>query len=512
VLALVGLEIVRASLAGRISVRTWDVRLGVDFQIRRDVVGALNSLPVSYHQEGSVGSLVLKVNQHIPGFAGAVSELLGALSGLGYFVLAAIAMLRLDWRLTLAVLVVLPLPALIGVWAAREQAERERKLAERWSRLYSRFAEVMSGIVTVKACGAERREQLIFLDGVDRGNAIVARGVRRDAVTGGVRSVAAGLARLVAIGLGTILILRGDITLGTLMAFLAFVGGLVAPVQTLTSLYQTVRKTTVSFESILAILEADNAAQDRPTAIHAGRFTGHVRFESVRFSFRRGVPTLQDVSFEVPAGRTVALVGPSGVGKSTIAQLLQRLYAPESGRITIDGQDVAELTLASLRSQIGVVPQEPFLFNDTVLANLAYARPSASREEIESAARAANAHAFIQALPHGYDTVVGERGSRLSGGQRQRIAIARAMLQNPAILVLDEPTSALDPESERLVQEALGRLTRNRTTLLIAHRPETVAQADHIVVMAGGRIVEQGGHRELVAGQGAYAEFVATTG
>ena len=168
------------------------------------------------------------------------------------------------------------------------------------------------------------------------------------------------------------------------------------------------------------------------------------------------------------------------------------------------------MTLASLRSQIGVVPQEPFLFNDTVLANLAYARPSASREEIESAARAANEHAFIQALPHGYDTVVGERGSRLSGGQRQRIAIARAMLQNPAILVLDEPTSALDPESERLVQEALARLTRNRSTLLIAHRPETVAHADHIVVMAGGRIVEQGGHRELVAGQGAYAEFVAT--
>jgi ATP-binding cassette subfamily B protein len=509
VLALIGLEVVRAALAGRVSVRTWDVRLGIDFQVRRDVVGALNSLPVSYHQEGSVGSLVLKVNQHIPGFAGAVSELLGALAGLSYFGLAAVAMLRLDWRLTLAVLAVLPLPALIGVWAAREQTERERKLAERWSRLYSRFAEVMSGIVTVKACGAERREQLIFLDGVDRGNAIVARGVRRDAVTGGVRSVAAGLARLVAIGLGTVLILRGEITLGTLMAFLAFVGGLVTPVQTLTSLYQTIRKTTVSFESILTILEADHAAQDRPTAVHAGRLQGHVRFEHVRFSFRRGVPTLHDVSFEVPAGTTVAIVGPSGVGKSTIAQLLQRLYAPESGRITIDGHDVSELTLASLRSQIGVVPQEPFLFNDTVLANLAYARPSASREEIESAARAANAHAFIQALPHGYDTVVGERGSRLSGGQRQRIAIARAMLQNPAILVLDEPTSALDAESERLVQEALARLARNRTTLLIAHRLETVAKADHIVVMAEGRIVEQGRHHELATGRGAYAGMLA---
>ena len=191
VVALVGLEIVRAALAGRITVRTWDVRLGLDFEIRRDVVGALNRLPMSYHQEGSVGGLLLKVNQHIPGFAGAVSELLGALAGLGYFVLAAAAMLRLDWRLTVAVLAVLPLPALIGVWAAKEQADRERKLADRWSRLYSRFAEVMSGIVTVKACGAERREQLIFLDGVSRGNAIVARGVRRDAMTGGLRTVAA---------------------------------------------------------------------------------------------------------------------------------------------------------------------------------------------------------------------------------------------------------------------------------------------------------------------------------
>ena len=509
VVALVGLEIVRAALAGRISVRTWDVRLGVDFHVRRDVVGALNTLPMSYHQEGSVGSMVLKVNQHIPGFAAAVSELLGAMAGIAYFGLAALAMLRLDWRLTLAVLVVLPLPALIGVWAAREQTERERKLAERWSRLYSRFAEVMSGIVTVKACGAERREQLIFLDGVDRGNAIVARGVRRDAMTGGVRSVAAGLARLVAIGLGTVLILRGEITLGTLMAFLAFVGGLVTPVQTLTSLYQTIRKTTVSFESIHTILEADKAAQDQPTAIHAGRLRGHVRFEHVQFSFRRGMPTLHDVTFEVPAGETVALVGPSGVGKSTIAQLLQRLYVPEAGRITIDGQDVAELTLTSLRAQIGVVPQEPFLFNDTVLANLAYARPSASREEIEAAARAANAHGFIQALPNGYDTVVGERGSRLSGGQRQRIAIARAMLQNPAILVLDEPTSALDAESERLVQEALTRLAWNRTTLLIAHRLETVAQAHRIVVMANGRIVEQGSHDELRAARGTYAAMLA---
>jgi ABC-type multidrug transport system fused ATPase/permease subunit len=284
----------------------------------------------------------------------------------------------------------------------------------------------------------------------------------------------------------------------------------VSPVQTLTSLYQTIRKTMVSFESILTILEADTAAQDRPTAIHAGRLSGHVRFEEVRFSFRRGAPTLQDVTFEVLPGRTVAIVGPSGVGKSTIAQLLQRLYTPESGRITIDGQDVAELTLASLRSQIGVVPQEPFLFNDTVRANGAYARACASGVVFESAARAANAHAFIQALPHGYDTVVGERGSRLSGGQRQRIAIARAMLQNPAILVLDEPTSALDAESERLVQEALERLARNRTTLLIAHRPETVARADHIIVMADGRVVEQGTPAELRAARGAYAALWST--
>lgn len=509
VAALVALEILRAALAGRIGIRTWDVRLGVDFQVRRDVVGALNGLPMSYHQEGTVGATLLKVNHHIPGFAGAVSELLGALPGIAYFALAAIAMWRLDWRLTAAVLAVLPLPALIGVWAAREQTERERRLAERWARLYGRFAEVMSGILTVKACGAERREQLSFMDGVDRGNAIVARGIRRDAVTGGVRSVAAGLARLVAIGLGTVLILRGEITLGTLMAFLAFAGGLVVPVQTLTSLYQTIRKTAVSFESILAILEADNSVQDRPGAVHAGRLRGHVRFEGVRFGYRRGAPTLQDISFEIPAGQIVALVGPSGGGKSTLAQLLQRLYAPEAGRITVDGHDIAELALASLRTQIGVVPQEPFLFNDTVLANLAYARPSASREEIEMAARAANAHAFIQALPQGYDTVVGERGSRLSGGQRQRVAIARALLQDPAILILDEPTSALDPESERLVQQALARLMRGRTTLLIAHRLETVAAAQRIVVVVQGRVVEQGSHDELRAARGHYAALVA---
>jgi ATP-binding cassette subfamily B protein len=417
-------------------------------------------------------------------------------------------MWQLDWRLTIAVIVFAPLPAVIGAKAAPEQTQRERRLVERWSSIYSRFNEVLTGIVTVKSFAMEEAEQRRFLAGVREGLDIVRNGVRIDNRNGAIRSLAGTLARLAAIGLGGWLVWRNEITLGTLVAFLGYIGGLFGPVQGLTNTYQTLRKATVALETIYGILDAEDAVADPPNAIEARPLRGEVRFEELTFAYRAGTKVLEDVSLTIRPGETVALVGPSGSGKSTLVALLQRLYAPTSGRILVDGTDIRELAQRSLRKQLGVVLQDPHLFNDTVHANIAYGRPDATRSEVEAAAKAAHAHEFIESLPDGYDTVVKERGSRLSGGQRQRIAIARALLKDPPVLIFDEPTSALDTESETAIQDALRTLLKGRTSIIVAHRLSTVADADRIVVLRDGKIAEMGTHAELVTQSGHYARMV----
>jgi len=308
--------------------------------------------------------------------------------------------------------------------------------------------------------------------------------------------------------LGGWLVVRGELTVGSLLAFLGYVSGVFAPVQQIVDLYPTLRKAQVALGSVFEVLDAEEESPDVPDAKACPPIKGQIRFEQVSFEYRNGHKALDGLDVTVEAGETVALVGPSGSGKSTILQLLQRIHNPTSGRILIDGADLRSLRIATVRRQYGAVPQDVVLFNDSVAANISYGRPTATRDEVIAAAQAANAHGFIVDLAKGYDTPVGEGGRSLSGGQRQRIAIARAFLVDPAVLLLDEATAALDTESEQAVQEALRSLRHGRTTFIVAHRLNTVRDADRILVVSEGRVVGSGTHVELLANSPTYATLV----
>jgi len=507
--ALVLLELIRAGLQAWLGVLSWDVRLGVDYTVRERVMGKLNSLPMSFHQSETIGATMNRINAGIQGCVTAFCDTaFNLLPTLLYLVLSVTAMLRMEWHLALVVIVFAPVPAIIGAWAAPEQMQRERRLVERWNSIFGRFNEVLAGMMTVKGFAMEEEEKRRFLEGVRDGNEVVRRGVRTDNRTGTLRTLATTAARLVALALGGYFVYHGEMTVGTLVAFLGYIGGLFGPVQGLTNTYQTLRRATVSLEAIFKILDADDVVADSPGATDIRPLRGEVEFRNVSFGYQPGAAVLRNINLTARPGETIALIGPSGSGKSTLATLLQRFYRVTEGAITIDGVDIRDMTQHSLRSQIGVVFQDAHLFNDSVRANIAYGRPDASQEEIEAAAKAAQAHRFIMELPEGYNTGVLERGSRLSGGERQRIAIARALLKNPPILILDEATSALDAESEYLIQRALKALLRGRTAFVIAHRLSTVRDADRIVVIKDGAIAEAGNHSELLAAGGYYASLL----
>jgi ATP-binding cassette, subfamily B, bacterial len=510
--ALLGIELARSVVGAQSSILTWRVRLGVDYTVRERVLAKLTTATVDYHQAEGVGGTTNKVNQSIAAYVAAFADVaFNVLPTLAYLALSIVAMLRMEWRLALAVLLFTPLPALIGARAAGEQTDRERRLMERWTKLYSRLNEVLAGIRTVKLFAMEDAERRRFLDGQSEANDIVLRGVAIDARSGAVRAFAASLARLMAIGLGGWFVLTGRITLGALIAFLGYIGGLFGPVQGLTTTYQTLRKATVALEAIFDILDSDQEVPDLPGAEDVESVVGDVRFHNVTFAYPAAEPVVTSFNLHVRPGETVALVGPSGSGKTTLMNLLLRLHGLQSGSIAVDGRDIRSYTARSLRRQIAFVSQDIHLFNDTVRANIAYALPSATDEMIETAARSADAHEFILGLPGGYDTIIGDRGGRLSGGQRQRLALARALLKDSPVLVLDEATSALDAMSESVVQDALARLRNDRTTLVVAHRLSTVVDADRIVVLKDGALLAQGNHDQLLRECPYYASLVGAS-
>ena len=504
-LLLVGRELLDA--AGNRS--GWRARVGVQRALLDATVGRLHALPLSYHRSESVGATMTRLDRGVQGVGSAFAEVVFKLfPALVYLGLSAAMMARLNGVLTCAIMGLMVAPALIGVRAASRQTSRDHALLDRWRKIYARFNEVLGGIATVKSFAMEHEEKQRFMRQVDEANGLVLRGVTFDARVGALQNVLAGGARILVLAYGGYLTLTGRLSVGALLAFLGYLAGLTLPVQGLTGLYQTLRRAGVSLEAVFTILEAEDRVPDAAHAREASPLRGEVTFEGVGFGYRAGRPVLHELDLRVAPGETVALVGPSGGGKTTLMGLLLRLHDPERGTIRIDGADIREFTQRSLRRQIGVVLQDALLFDDTVAANIAYGRPDATPAEIEAAAQAANAHDFIEALPERYQTYVGERGGLLSTGQRQRIAIARALLKDPPIIVLDEATSALDAQAEADVQTALERLLEGRTTFVVAHRLSTVVHADRIVVLRDGRIAESGTHEALVRMGGHYAGLV----
>ena len=418
--------------------------------------------------------------------------------------IAVVFMASLEWRLTIFALACVPGISLVIAHSGERLRRLTREVQRKLGGLNSYLQERLSGIETVQLFGMEEREVARF-GGINEDN------YQENMRVAKVVSVLMPLVELIsAVGMVVLiyvagyLTIRGHLSLATLIAF-AYVGQrLGSKLALLGKIWLSGQQAAAAGDRIFEILDAQEEVPEAAGAEELPRVVGRIEFHAVDFRYREGEAVLRGVEVTIEPGQVVAVVGASGAGKTSLVNLIPRFYDPTGGRIEIDGVDIASVTLRSLRSRIGIVPQEPILFGGSVRENIAYGKPEAGREEVEAAARAANAHDFIEALPQGYETPVGERAGKLSGGQRQRIAIARALLLDPRILILDEATSALDAESEALVQDALARLMEGRTTLIIAHRLSTIQRADRILVLADGRIAEDGKHEELLRRGGAY--------
>ncbi|MDQ2985049.1 MAG: ABC transporter ATP-binding protein/permease [Actinomycetota bacterium] len=419
----------------------------------------------------------------------------------------AILLFVLDWRLALATLAVIPIMSvgtiLFRVYSSRAYAA----VRERLGLVTATLAEDIAGMRIVQAFTREDRNIENFREVTGRYREANMQTVVLNALYFPFVDLVSSVALAVVLGYGGHLYFQGSVTLGTLFAFMLYVQNFFDPVQQLSQLYSTFLSATAALDKIMDVLEEEPEVLDKPGARELSPVEGHVRFESLRFGYGEGPDVLHGLDLDVPAGTTVALVGHTGAGKSTIAKLLARFYDPREGRITIDGTDPRDVTQASLRRQLGIVPQEGFLFAGTVTDNIAFGRPGASPEDVVRAAQAVGAHDFILRLEDGYETDLQERGTRLSLGQRQLVALARALLADPRILILDEATSSVDIGTERKIEQALRLLLSGRTAFIIAHRLSTIRDADLIVVLEHGRIVEQGNHDELLRKRGLYTSL-----
>ena len=472
---------------------------------RQHLFGHLHTLSVNFFARRRTGELLSRLMNDVTVIQSVVTETpIDSAKQLVTFVGGIAFLLTMNWRLCLLILVLLPLLVLVAKFFGRKLKSLSTSIQDHTAAMSTLIEEVISGIRIVKSFVQTQREERRFAAQIEQTLALTMRKAGVMAVFIPIISLLTFSAAAAVLWYGGRQVIDGSVSPGDLFAFVLFAGILVGPFSSAARVFAQIREAQGATQRVFEILDTSSEVSDSPTAISLPIVSGHIRAEHVGFAYDPRQPVLKDVSFEAKPGELVAIVGPTGAGKTTVMNLLHRFYDPTEGSITIDGQDLRQVTMDSWYRQIALVPQETILFGGTILDNIRYGNEKASQEEVVTASRAAHAHDFIMSFPDQYQTIVGEKGINVSGGQRQRIAIARAIVKNPRILLLDEATSALDSESERLVQEALEQLMKGRTTFVIAHRLTTIQRADRILVLNKGRLVETGTHAELMDHKGLY--------